>query len=458
MKSLTPRLSLRACTVRIVLCLVAMLAMPTMSIAKAETVVAPTFDDGIKTQNIAKTMLASHGMHGTFYINSGRINSSEYYMTWPEVDALAAAGNEIGGHTVDHATVTDLDAAGQRHQICDDAATLRNRGYTVTDFAYPHGIGSKDANVLALLTECGYQSARKFGDLTGPNCDDCFAREQIPPTNPYALKSNEAISGPITLDMLEGYVTRAENAGGGLVPLVFHDICDGCDDNSVSPADFNAFLDWLQARKSTGTVVKSMSEAIGGLLPTVTPVKPVDKTAPTTQIVCDEDPCETSWYDWAPSVALLPTDFGGSGVAATRYTTDGSTPTTKSAKFDAPITVSKTTTIKYRTWDGAGNVEATRSFTIRVDTTAPIVGLLWPLSNMTLSSKQTTMIIAGGIDLGSGLDTIDFYVDGVRVGSDNSLLSTFNWRPTVGRHAITAVANDKVGNDATSQTVNVTVK
>ena len=44
--------------------------------ARAETVVSLTFDDGIATQyNLARPLLASHGMHGTFFINSGNVGT-----------------------------------------------------------------------------------------------------------------------------------------------------------------------------------------------------------------------------------------------------------------------------------------------------------------------------------------------------------------------------------------------
>jgi peptidoglycan/xylan/chitin deacetylase (PgdA/CDA1 family) len=42
-----------------------------VSSASAQTIVSLTFDDGIETQyEVAGPLLAAHGMHGTFYINS----------------------------------------------------------------------------------------------------------------------------------------------------------------------------------------------------------------------------------------------------------------------------------------------------------------------------------------------------------------------------------------------------
>ena len=71
------------------------------------------------------------------------------------------------------------------------------------------------------------------------------------------------------------------------------------------------------------------------------------------------------------SVTLSATDgSGGSGVASIHYTLDGSDPTLSSPTYSAPFTVSATTTVKYRAWDNAGNVEPTNSQLITI--TAPI--------------------------------------------------------------------------------------
>ena len=50
------------------------------------------------------------------------------------------------------------------------------------------------------------------------------------------------------LAQVEGYVTNAEQHGGGWVPLVFHHVCDGCDSLSITPANLDAFMTWLAAR------------------------------------------------------------------------------------------------------------------------------------------------------------------------------------------------------------------
>ena len=115
--------------------------------------------------------------------------ASSYYMTWADVDALNADGNEIGGHTVDHKRLTDLTADQQRHEICDDAATLRAHGYTVNDFAYPYGAGSTSSAVQPgahrLRLPLGAQVRRPL--QRGLHGSDCPFAESIPAGRPYGV-------------------------------------------------------------------------------------------------------------------------------------------------------------------------------------------------------------------------------------------------------------------------------
>lgn len=443
--------SLRAAAIRIALLLIALLAVPTISSAHAQTVVSLTFDDGIATQMTASSLLSKYGMNGTFYIVDGWVGTDPYFMTWSQVDSLAAAGNEIGGHTVDHPYLARLTYDQQQHEICDDAATLRARGYLVTTFAYPHGSGVSYPDVRSLITQCGFHAARAVGGLYGPGCTDywCHFAETIPPRDMLGIESNEYIIGPITLSMLESYVTQAEDHGGGWVPLMFHDICDACADSSVSAADLDAFLAWLKARAPLGTVVETMRDVIDGPAP--------DTIAPTTAVTCNNATCATTWYRQPVSVALAATDVGGSGVAVTRYTTDGTAPTTSSPAYSTPLVLPQTTTLNYRSWDAAGNVEATRTITLRVDTAAPTVAITYPANGSTIKAAQTT-ITASATDDGSGAKAVDFYADGKRIGTDGTAPFSWGWKATKGAHKLTATVTDVAGNTGTSAPVTITAK
>src|SRR2546423_10119905 len=90
----------------------------------AQTIVSLTFDDGRSTQYAARSVLASHGMNATFYVNSPRLGSSSFYMTWQQVQYLYAEGNEIAGHDAYHANLQQVSQTEAQRQICYDRVNL----------------------------------------------------------------------------------------------------------------------------------------------------------------------------------------------------------------------------------------------------------------------------------------------------------------------------------------------
>jgi peptidoglycan/xylan/chitin deacetylase (PgdA/CDA1 family)/archaellum component FlaF (FlaF/FlaG flagellin family) len=238
--------------------LAALLPLTAAHAASGQTVVSLTFDDGTASQYQADQMLANHGMHGTFYVNSSNLGTSDYYMTWAQVHQLSADGNEIGGHTSHHVNLPVTDPTEARRQICQDRVNLLNQGFDAKNFAYPYG--AYNATIEHMVQDCGYNSARTTSAATS---------ETIPPSDPYAIHEASG-SGDVTT--LENAVIAAEQSGGGWVPLVFHQICDACDSNWIRPADLGAFLDWLQAREANGTMVRTVDQVIGGAVrPAVQP-------------------------------------------------------------------------------------------------------------------------------------------------------------------------------------------
>jgi peptidoglycan/xylan/chitin deacetylase (PgdA/CDA1 family) len=225
--------------------------------APATTVVSLTFDDVSADQYVAGSMLAAHGMKGTFFVSSNLTGKYRYYMTWDQVQQLAAAGNEIGGHTLDHVDLRTVGPAEQRRQICDDRQNLIRRGYAVIDFAYPYSGVNPSAE--ATVKECGYRSGRAVGGL---DCPDCRKAEVIPPRDAYRTRTLDGVLQTTSLSDMKRWVTDAEQSGGGWVQFVFHHICDGCRSNSVKASDLVGLLDWLQPRASQGTVVMTIAQVL----------------------------------------------------------------------------------------------------------------------------------------------------------------------------------------------------
>jgi peptidoglycan/xylan/chitin deacetylase (PgdA/CDA1 family) len=385
---------------------------PAALAAGDQTVVSLTFDDGRATQAVAGPLLSARGMRGTFFVNSGTVGSPGR-LTWGEVSTLQSAGHEIAGHTLEHAFLPGLGEAELRRQLCEDRGRLLNRGFVVTNFAYPFGYGFDDPTVRSVVQQCGYNSARRAWGLVSAECWWCTAwAETIPPADPYAVLTAEVPKESTSLDTIKSYITNAETHGGGWVILVFHDICDGCDPYGVPQSRLEQLLDWLKARESTGTVVRKLNDVIGGALRpspgTADTIKPVASTS------CGGAACSAGWYTTPVQVALSSTDAGGSGLEAIRYTTDGNEPSLTSPVYSAPFIVNGTTTVRYKAWDNAGNVD-TKSQLIQIDATAPTSSIACngaACSSDAYSSPVAVTLAASDAAGGSGVSAIRYTLDG----------------------------------------------
>lgn len=125
-----------------------------------------------------------------------------------------------------------------------------------------------------------------------------------------------------------------------------------------------------------GSPVRPLATASDGIVAKLAvPSPPPDTTPPTTS-----DDADDLWHKAAVTVTLAAVDnAGGSGMvggaAKTEYKVDGaaSWTTGTSVVVGAPGDHSNdgAHTVSYRSTDAAGNVEATRSCTVRIDTTPP---------------------------------------------------------------------------------------
>ena len=244
-------------------------------------VVSLTFDDGMENQYTLGVLhaLKPHHMVGTFYNVSGLNGVDAQHMTWAELTAVNEAGNEIGGHTVDHVNLkTDPDNAHKTYEVCQDRQNLLNHGFYPTSFAYPEG--AYDATAEGIVAGCGYTTGRAAGgiDVAGDGAGPVYA-ETIPPKDAYATRTIYDPVGngiPVTLAHLKASVTAAAAHGGGWVPIVFHQVCSQTFDpdeyasciSDYGPIELdvlNAFLDWLQTSGAPPrTSVQTVSQIING--------------------------------------------------------------------------------------------------------------------------------------------------------------------------------------------------
>jgi hypothetical protein len=120
--------------------------------------------------------------------------------------------------------------------------------------------------------------------------------------------------------------------------------------------------------------------------------------------------------------------------------------------------------VKFASVDNAGNQEATKSQQIRVDAAAPSVSITSPADGSQFKKGATIVITASAADAGtgsgspSGVASVTFYRDGVKIASDSTSPYSVSWSTNgraLGLHSLTAVATDVAGNSTTSATVSV---
>jgi peptidoglycan/xylan/chitin deacetylase (PgdA/CDA1 family) len=448
----------------------------TAGAATGSAVVSLTFDDGTISQYSLgwQRALAPHGMNATYFVPTGKIGSGPGYMTWDQLSSMFAAGNEIGGHTVDHVNLTGstLTYDQKVHEVCDDRQALLQHGVDGVSFAYPEG--AYDQTAEGIVRNCGYSSGRAAG---GVSASGPVYAETVPPLDVYATRTWTAptpSTSPIQLSDLQAVVNAAADHGGGWVQIVVHRVCSQAYDsanysdclNSWRPMELdtlNGFLDWMAAAGQTGgaptgSVVRTVRQTIG----------PARTSAPSTQISCNITACSTSWYRAPVQVALTATPGpAGSPVAATYYTTDGSTPTPSSQTYTGPFEVAATTTVKFFSIDEAGQAETVKSQLISIDGAAPTVSIPQPASGSNFKRGTKVAIIANASDLGtgsgapSGIARVDLFMDGsTKLATDTASPYQYSWntaKVTRGTHSLTAIATDMAGNSSTSAPITVTI-
>jgi len=126
-----------------------------------------------------------------------------------------------------------------------------------------------------------------------------------------------------------------------------------------------------------------------------------DMTPPTTEITLTGTLGLNDWYVSDVVVTLTATDHL-SEVALTQYSFDGATWITYTGQFT--INVQGTTTIYYNSTDNIGNVEETKSTSMKIDTTLPTVNIVNPPAGYALQDGVTFRVSA--TDIVSGISSV----------------------------------------------------
>jgi peptidoglycan/xylan/chitin deacetylase (PgdA/CDA1 family) len=127
-------------------------------------VLTMSYDDGRTADKRLVELFNSHGIKGTFHINSGLLGNSDR-LTAEEVSALYA-GHEVSAHTITHPTIARSPKEQLVHEIFEDRKGLEQLvGYTVRGISYPNG--SYNEQIKALLPHLGIEYARVVSAAQG---------------------------------------------------------------------------------------------------------------------------------------------------------------------------------------------------------------------------------------------------------------------------------------------------
>ncbi|MFD0745029.1 ThuA domain-containing protein [Phytohabitans flavus] len=141
------------------------------------------------------------------------------------------------------------------------------------------------------------------------------------------------------------------------------------------------------------------------------PTGGADTTAPSTQASLT-GPQSGGWYTGAATVTLAASDEpGGSGLASTQYQVDGGTTWTV---YTGPfgVTGDGQHEVRFRSTDKAGNVEQTRTVTLRTDGTAPLTTAAFAPANDNGWHAGAVPVTLTATDGGAGVATTQWSLDG----------------------------------------------
>ncbi len=121
-----------------------------------------TFDDGhLNNYTTAFPIMQKYGFTGVLYIVANYMGTDQY-MNADQIKEMAAAGWEVGSHSVNHLDLTSLDPERQRYEVVDSRTILEDKlGVPVLTIAYPFGISN--SSVIDYAHFAGYIGGMSLG-------------------------------------------------------------------------------------------------------------------------------------------------------------------------------------------------------------------------------------------------------------------------------------------------------
>ncbi len=494
------------------LCSIAIAGSATASMPLHRTVVSITFDDGRASQWSAGTALSSRGIRGTFYVNSSSLGTAGYLTWEQAALLATAGheiGGHTLTHR-DLRTLTSDEVRNEICDD-RDAIVAHGFAATSFAYPFGFSNSSIEAIAEQCGYASARITVGIAGSVGWCTAATCPAAETLPPWNPWAVRVTGSVKTSTTLEQLKSFVTQAEENGGGWVPFVFHDVGTD-DEYSISTADFEGFLDWLAPRRSRGTVVRTIDEVSSGIVDPPPAANLVQNPSFEIDADLDSMPdCweATGWGDNVSAWSKVESAEAPTGTMVARGTIDAWTSGQRQllSRRSAGCAPAAVPGLRYRItgwyrgtlspvisvfWDngsgswstGAGSPDlpASASWKLASWTTPPAppgavqlaIGMavggapgtveiddlkagdafgtspaveIYSLGSNGFASGDAYPLSAGASD-DDGIESVEFYVDDVYVGTDTTGPFSLDWNSTAvadGPYALTVLAADVDG-------------
>jgi len=212
--------------------------------------VSLTFDDGWEDNYTSVLpILAQYNFKSTQYYATTYIQqqTDEIY----KIQAFAAAGHEIGSHSITHPYLTQLTLSGIDKELLQSKQYLESivGAGKVTDFASPYG--DYNSQVIGEIQKY-YRSHRSTDE--GYNSKDNF--------NIYNLRVQN-MTNTTTLAQYQSWLNKAKADNTWLV-IIYHRVGENPDQFETAPTDF---AQQMQALSQSGLKVSTVSQALDEITP-----------------------------------------------------------------------------------------------------------------------------------------------------------------------------------------------
>ncbi len=207
------------------------------------------------------------------------------------------------------------------------------------------------------------------------------------------------------------------------------------------------------------------NDSVGNLETTNNKTIRIDLTAPTTTATAVQaNGTPYTFNTWTNStyvnVTLTCNDGTGSGCNITQYCTDATNTCTPSTAYSVPVQISAegTTYIRYRANDSAGNLEAVKNQTVKIDRTAPALDYTAASIANNIYTNSTSAYIEISYSEANP-DTCTLAFNGTNYSMTRNSTHCYINKATFtdGYYIYNVTLNDSLGNSNTTATRNMTL-